>query len=128
MYRKDEKHDSIYWISVHGNDFPFDFSMRTIYQFCESVGWKKETLDSIISRLTAAPTLGDHIDLYHLAMIRAQHKLTWDATKQGKLDKDDLLDAYYILFKALVDSIEVFFARNGILDKAGTADRDEGKK
>jgi hypothetical protein len=97
-----------------GREYPFDFSMNTIYQFSEKAGWKKDTIDVILGRLTTSPTLGDHIDLFDLAVTRGLFK---DKNYSGKPEKGDMLARYFIIFKALVDSIEVFFADNGIETK-----------
>lgn len=107
------KADNLYIIELgDGREYPFDFSMNTIYQFSEKAGWKKDTIDVILGRLATSPTMGDHIDLYDLAVTRGLFK---DKTfNVGKPEKGDMLARYFIIFKALVDSIEVFFAENGI--------------
>jgi hypothetical protein len=120
--------ERLYWISIEEIEFPFDFSMSTIHSFADKAGWRRETVDSIVSRLTANPTMEDSLAIYDMALIRGMLQVKWDATRQGaKPDHGALMSHYYIIFKALVHSIEMFFQHNGIAVEKSIA-ADDSKK
>lgn len=123
--QRDDK--GCYIIEIDGHTVPFDFSMSTIHNYIGRKGLANLPLLDIMNKIISNPNYGDTMDLYKMALDSAWIRHSLKTNETPKPTEVQLSDYFYLIYMSLVDSVSVFFKKNGIDTTPSSTDESEKK-